>query len=54
MTFGRMGAEVQRALADYQQTGFGGWAWPSEDPVHAREEDRFARHADGRIERIPG
>ena len=29
---------------------FGGWPWPSDDPVHARDEGRFARHADGRIE----
>jgi redox-sensitive bicupin YhaK (pirin superfamily) len=43
--------EIQQAFADYQRTGFGGWPWPSNDPVHAREEGRFARHADGRIER---
>jgi redox-sensitive bicupin YhaK (pirin superfamily) len=44
-------AEIQQAFADYQRTRFGGWPWPSDDPVHAREEGRFARHADGRIER---
>jgi redox-sensitive bicupin YhaK (pirin superfamily) len=43
--------EIQRAMADYRRTRFGGWPWPSDDPVHAREEGRFARHADGRIER---
>jgi redox-sensitive bicupin YhaK (pirin superfamily) len=47
-------AEIQQAFADYQRTQFGGWPWPSDDPVHAREEGRFARHADGRIERRPG
>ncbi len=44
-------AEIQRAIADYQRTRFGGWPWKSEAPVHPREEGRFARHADGRIER---
>ena len=44
-------AEIQQAYADYQRTRFGGWPWPSSDPVHPREEGRFARHADGRTER---
>jgi quercetin 2,3-dioxygenase len=44
-------AEIQQAFMDYQRTQFGGWPWPSDDPVHARDEGRFARHADGKIER---
>jgi hypothetical protein len=44
-------AEIQQAFADYRRTLFGGWPWPSDEPVHRREEGRFARHADGRIER---
>ena len=43
--------EIAQAFADYRQTQFGGWPWPSDDPVHAREEGRFAKHADGRVER---
>jgi redox-sensitive bicupin YhaK (pirin superfamily) len=42
--------EIQQAFADYQRTGFGGWPWPSDGPVHAREQGRFAIHADGRRE----
>ena len=44
-------AEIQRAMEDYRRTGFGGWPWKADDPVHPREEGRFARHADGRVER---
>jgi len=44
-------AEIQQAFVDYQRTRFGGWPWPSDAPVHQRDEGRFARHADGRIER---
>jgi len=43
--------EIAQAFADYRRTQFGGWPWPSDDPVHAREEGRFAKHADGRVER---
>jgi redox-sensitive bicupin YhaK (pirin superfamily) len=40
--------ELEQAFADYQRTRFGGWPWPSPDPVHGREQARFARHADGK------
>ncbi len=43
-------AEIQQAVEDYQRTGFGGWPWPEDDPVHGRERGRFAHHIDGRVE----
>jgi len=46
-------AEIQQAFADYQRTQFGGWPFTSQDPVHARERGRFARHVDGRVEERP-
>jgi redox-sensitive bicupin YhaK (pirin superfamily) len=43
--------EIDDAYADYRRTQFGGWPWASDDPVHPADETRFARHADGHIER---
>ncbi len=45
-------AEIEEAMSDYRRTLFGGWPWPSDDPVHARSQGRFARHADGRVELV--
>ena len=45
--------EIQQAIADYRATGFGGWPWKRDDPVHPRDKGRFAIHADGRPERAP-
>lgn len=42
--------ELQKAFADYRETGFGGWPWATADPVHARSDGRFALHADGHVE----
>jgi redox-sensitive bicupin YhaK (pirin superfamily) len=44
-------AEIQQAFSDYRATRFGGWPWDRDDPVHGKEPQRFARHADGRTER---
>jgi redox-sensitive bicupin YhaK (pirin superfamily) len=40
-------AGVEQAFADYRATGFGGWPFPADDPVHDRDADRFARLPDG-------
>ncbi len=42
--------EIQQAFADYRATQFGGWPWPGPDPVHPREQGRFALHATGKRE----
>lgn len=43
--------EIVQAIADYRNTGFGGWPWPDPAPVHGSDPARFARHPDGREER---
>jgi redox-sensitive bicupin YhaK (pirin superfamily) len=43
--------EIRATIADFQRTQFGGWPWPSNEPVHVREEGRFAKRPDGSIER---
>jgi redox-sensitive bicupin YhaK (pirin superfamily) len=43
-------AEIQQAFEDYRATEFGGWPWAATDPVHPREQGRFARHVDGRTD----
>ena len=42
--------EIADTFAEYQRTQFGGWPWESDDPVHGADPQRFARHADGRVE----
>jgi hypothetical protein len=44
--------EILQAFADYQQTEFGGWPWPSDGPVHEKARGRHARHPDGRAEQM--
>jgi hypothetical protein len=43
-------AELEQAFADYRRTQFGGWPFADNAPVHPREQGRFAKHADGRVE----
>ena len=45
-------AELEQAFDDYQRTKFGGWPFPENAPVFPRTEGRFARHADGHVERV--
>jgi len=42
--------EISQAMIDYRTTAFGGWPWPTIEPVHDRTQGRFAIHADGRVE----
>lgn len=36
--------EIVQAKRDFTRTRFGGWPWPTSDPVHSVGEDRFARY----------
>ena len=42
--------EIQQAYADYRRTGFGGWPWAGDDPVHPATSGRFARRANGDVD----
>ena len=44
--------ELQQAFADYQRTQFGGWPFADNAPVFPRDAGRFAKHANGREERV--
>lgn len=41
--------EIQAAFQDYRRTEFGGWPWPSSEPVHEQADTRFAKFANQEI-----
>lgn len=43
--------EIHQAFEDYQKTQFGGWPWQRYDQVHDRNLGRFAKHANGKLEK---
>jgi redox-sensitive bicupin YhaK (pirin superfamily) len=45
-------AQLEEAFADYRRTQFGGWPFAANDPVFPRDAGRFAKHADGRVEKV--
>jgi len=44
-------AGIETAFREYSDTGFGGWPWPTGEPVHGTSPERFARRPDGVVER---
>ncbi|MFV0429210.1 MAG: pirin family protein [Arachnia sp.] len=49
---GNTRADLAAAFDDYQAGRFGQWRLPVNDPVHPREQARFARYSDG-TRRVP-
>ena len=47
-------AELVQTFKDYQRTELGGWPWPTDDPVHGPNPERFARYSDGKVEKPTG
>tara|TARA_R110002050_G_scaffold300586_1_gene470632 strand:+ start:4311 stop:5324 length:1014 start_codon:yes stop_codon:yes gene_type:complete len=39
--------EINETMQAYRQTQFGGWPYPSNEPVHDKNKGRFAHFADG-------
>lgn len=43
--------EIQEAFAEYQRTQFGGWPWKEYEKTHGKDTGRFAKYADGTVEK---
>jgi redox-sensitive bicupin YhaK (pirin superfamily) len=44
--------EIQEAFDEFSKTRFGNWPWPSYEMTHPTHAGRFAKHADGTIEKM--
>ena len=51
-------AEIMQAFADYRESQFGGWPWPTDEVVFPRAQGRFASQPDAQgklaLEHPPG
>ena len=45
--------EIIQAFDEFQRTDFGGWPWPSKDPVNEQKQKRFASYHHGESEDYP-
>lgn len=43
--------EIKQTYDDYKESQFGGWPWDTNAPVHSKEAIRFAKYADGTLEK---
>ena len=46
-------AELRQAFIDFQETEFGGWPWPTNDPVNNLNDGRFANYRNGEVIEYP-
>jgi len=40
--------EIQEAMQDYRKTQFGGWPYKTNEPVHDKNNGRFAKFVNGK------
>ena len=45
--------ELMQTMDNYNRTQFGGWPWPSNEPVNGSNPTRFSTYSDGRTEKPP-
>ena len=44
--------DIEKAFTNFQETQFGGWAWPSHEYTHNPQSERFAVYPDGKKESL--